>query len=147
RDAAGVRLQVSRGPWWQREPTPCAPPALVRAAGHVMGVGTCNGQLAIPRPKLTLTIGQRIDVHILAAGVTPLPHSSRLAVLTPVTGSRPGATQTYRAASTGHAVLVSDATGCLILRHREARETTRSCPVVAVTVVPGPTGSLGEPAR
>ena len=69
------------------------------------------------------------------AGV-PLPHSSRLAALTPVPGSRPGATQTYRAASPGHAVLVSAGTGCFIFRHREARETTRSCPVVTVTVVP-----------
>lgn len=134
--AAGARLQVSRGPWWQREPTPCAPPALVRAAGHVLGAGTCTGQLAIPERKLTLSAGQRIDVHMLAPGVVPLPHSSRLTVLAPVAGSRNGTTQTYRAARPGHAVLVSGATGCFIFRHGEGRQTIRNCPVVAVTVVP-----------
>jgi hypothetical protein len=133
---AGARLQVSRGPWWQREATPCAPPAVVRAAGHVLGAGTCTGQLAIPERNLTLAVGQRIDVHMLAGGVVPLPHSSRLAVLAPVAGSRNGTTQTYRAGSPGHAVLVSGATGCFIFRHGEGRQTVRDCPVVAVTVVP-----------
>jgi hypothetical protein len=136
RAQAGARLKVSRGPWWQREATPCEPPALVRAAGHVLGVGTCSGQLAIPERTLTLAVGQRIDVHMVSAGVVPLPHSSRRAVLAPVAGSLRGATQTYRAVRPGHAVLVSDATGCFIFRHNEGRDTTRDCPVVAVTVVP-----------
>ena len=134
--AAGSRLKVSRGPWWQHPITPCAAPALVRAGGHVLGVGTCSGQLAIPERKLTLAVGQRIDVHMTQGAGIRLPHSSRLAVLAPVAGSRAGTTQTYRAASPGHAVLVSDAAGCFILRHSEGRDTTRDCPVVAVTVVP-----------
>jgi hypothetical protein len=135
--AAGSRLKVSRGPWWQQEPNPCGPAALVRAAGHVMGVGTCGGRLAIPGRKLTLAVGQRIDVHMLDAGLIRLPHSSRLAVLAPVAGSRHGATQTYRAAGPGHAVLVSGAAACFIFRHGEGLQATRDCPVVMVTVVPG----------
>jgi hypothetical protein len=80
---AGTRLQISRGPWWQREDSPCAPPALVRAAGHLMGVGTCNGQLSRPPQKVTLIVGQRIDVHMQEAEGVWLPHSSYPSVLMP----------------------------------------------------------------
>jgi hypothetical protein len=65
-----------------------------------------------------------------------LPHGSRPSVLAPGTAGRDGR-QTYRADRPGQAVLVSDARGCLILRHPEARRvTTRTCPVATVTVVP-----------
>jgi hypothetical protein len=99
-----------------------------------MGVGTCSGQLSIPGLKVTLPVGQRIDVHMTAGAV---PHSSLPAVLAPGAVSQDGATQTYRADRPGQAVLVSGARGCLILRHRQAREvTTRTCPVATVSVVP-----------
>ncbi len=132
---AGARLQVSRGPWWSPGgPTPCAPPALVRAAGHVMGVGTCSTEFSIPALRLKLAVGQRIDVHM---AIGTVPHSSRPSVLAPVTVSRDGATQTYRADRPGQAVLVSGARGCLIFRHRQPQPvTSRTCPVATVTVVP-----------
>jgi hypothetical protein len=80
-----------------------------------------------------LAAGQRIGVHV-AEGA--LPHGSRPSVLAPGTAGRDGR-QTYRADRPGQAVLVSDARGCLILRHPEARRvTTRTCPVATVTVVP-----------
>ena len=131
--AAGSRLQVADGPWWsQARPTPCGPPALVRAAGHVLGVGC--GQLSNPPVKVTLTIGQRIDVHMMLGAV---PHSSRSAVLAPGAVSDAGATQTYRADRPGQAVLISDARECRLLRNQQARQAAiRTCPVVTVNVVP-----------
>ena len=131
--AAGSRLQVANGPRWsQGRPTPCGPPALVRAAGHVLGVGC--GQLSNPPVKVTLTIGQRIDVHMMLGAV---PHSSRPAVLAPGAVSDAGATQTYRADRPGQAVLISDARECRLLRNQQARQAaTRTCPVVTINVVP-----------
>jgi hypothetical protein len=46
------------------------------------------------------------------------------------------ATQTYRAARPGHAVLISDTQACLARRHMEVKEVPGSCPMMAVTVVP-----------
>ena len=134
---SGARLQISRGLWWsQSGVTTCGPPALVRAAGHVMGVGTCSGLLSIPSRKVTLAVGQRIDVHITEGGSVGLPHSSAPSVLSPGAVSQDRGTQTYRAARPGHAVLASGAQACLAFRHREVKEIPGSCPVIAVTVVP-----------
>jgi hypothetical protein len=132
---AGARLQISRGPWWSSQGviTPCGPPALVRAAGHVMGVGTCGQGLSKPPQKVTLIVGQRIDVHMFEGAV---PHSSRPSVLAPGAVSRDRATQTYRAASPGHAALVSGAVRCFVITHPEIKQAARACPVIAVTVVP-----------
>ena len=131
--AAGSRLQAANGPWWsQGRPTPCGPPALVRAAGHVLGVGC--GQLSNPPVKVTLTIGQRIDVHMMLGAV---PHSSRPAVLAPGAVNDAGATQTYQADRPGQAVLISDARECRLLRNQQARQAaTRTFPVVTVNVAP-----------
>ena len=127
---------ASGTPWWSqsRVITPCGPPALVRAAGHVIGVGTCGQGLSEPPQKVTLIVGQRIDVHM--NGYDRLPHSSVPVVLAPGAVSQDRATQTYRAARPGHAQLVSGTHGCLAFRHKELKEVPGSCPVVAVTVVP-----------
>jgi hypothetical protein len=137
--ATGAHTQASaRGGsrWRQGGIDPCMAPALVRARGHVMGAGTCSGQLSVPALKVTLAVGQRIDVHMTGAGTARLPHSSFPSVLAPSAVSQGRATQTYRAARPGHAVLVSDAQACLALRHREVKEIPGSCPVAEVTVVP-----------
>jgi len=127
---------ASGTPWWSqsRVITPCGPPALVRAAGHVMGVGTCGQGLSKPPQKVTLIVGQRIDVHM--NGYVRLPHSSVPAVLAPGAVSQDRATQTYRAVRPGHALLVSGVRACFAYRHREVKEIPGSCPVVAVTVAP-----------
>ncbi len=132
---AGARLQVSRGPWWSSPNliTPCGPSGLVRVAGHVSGVGTCGQGFSKPPQKMTLIVGQRIDVHVFEGTV---PHSTRPSVLAPGAVSRDRTTQTYRAASPGHAVLVSDAVRCFVVSHPEIKQTLRTCPVIAVTVVP-----------
>ena len=99
-----------------------------------MGVGTCGQGLSKPPQKVTLIVGQRIDVHM--NGYDRLPHSSVPSVLAPGAVSQDRATQTYRAARPGHALLVSGTHGCLAFRHKELKEVPGSCPVVAVTVVP-----------
>jgi hypothetical protein len=98
-----------------------------------MGVGTCGQGLSKPPQKVTLIVGQRIDVHMFEGAV---PHSSHPLVLAPGAVSRDRATQTYRAASPGHAVLVSGAVRCLMISHPQTKQTARTCPVVAVTVLP-----------
>jgi hypothetical protein len=137
--ATGTHTQTSASgrPWWYHGGvSPCAAPALVRTAGHVTGVGTCMGQFSKPPRKVTLSVGQRIDVHMTGAGLAQLLHSSFPSVLAPGAVSRDGATQTYRAARPGHAVLVSDGQACPTRGHLEAAEVPRSCPVISVTVVP-----------
>ena len=61
----------SARPWWphgEANITTCVGAALVRAHGRVLGVGTCEGQLEIPALKVTLKVGQRIDVHMTEFG-------------------------------------------------------------------------------
>ena len=106
----------------------------MRAAGHVMGVGTCGQGFSKPPQKVTLIVGQRIDVHMWEGTV---PHSSRPSVLAPGAVSRDRVTQTYRALAPGHAVLIANAVRCLVVSHPEYNQTVaRTCPVIAVTVVP-----------
>jgi hypothetical protein len=137
--AAGTvkHTSASGKPWWyQGRVSLCAEPALVRTGGHVMGVGTCMGLLSRPPVKVTLHVGQRIDVHMTDAGYVRLPHSSFPTILSPGAVSQNRATQTYRAARPGHAVLISDTQACLARRHMEVKEVPGSCPMMAVTVVP-----------
>jgi hypothetical protein len=93
------------------------------------------GLLSRPPVKVTLHVGQRIDVHLTGAGYVRLPHSSFPSILAPGAVSQNRATQTYRAARPGHAVLISDTQACLAHRHMEVKEIPGSCPVLAVTVV------------
>jgi hypothetical protein len=111
-----------------------------------MGVGNCAGMLLVPAQQVTLDVGQRIDVHMTEEGTgphgnkwvpaIPLPRSSRPSVLMRSAISPDRATATYRAVRPGHAVLTSSPTFCLHTRHHQDRETTGSCPVVEVTVIP-----------
>jgi hypothetical protein len=94
------------------------------------------GLLSRPPVKVTLHVGQRIDVHMTGAGDVRLPRSSFPAVLAPGAVSQNRATQAYRAARPGHAVLISDGQACLARGHMEVKEIPGSCPVIAVTVVP-----------
>ena len=143
----------SARPWWphgQASITTCGGAALVRAHGRVLGVGTCEGQLEIPALKVTLKVGQRIDVHMTEFGAVasgnqkvaayPLPRSSRTTVLMPGTIGPGPATRTYQAIHPGQAVLLGRTDGCWVVHHlrgREVgREVGRTCPVAVVTVVP-----------
>ena len=136
--ATGTHTQTSLSrPWWyQGRVSTCAAPALVRASGHVIGVGTCMGLFSRPPAKVTLHVGQRIDVHMTNAGYVRLPHSSFPSVLAPGAVSQNRATQTYRAARPGHAVLISHTQSCLAHGHMEVKQVPGDCPVMAVTVVP-----------
>jgi len=57
-------------------------------------------------------------------------------VLAPGAVSQDRATQTYRAARPGHAVLISHTQSCLARGHIEVKQVPGDCPVMAVTVVP-----------
>jgi hypothetical protein len=123
----------------------CGPPAWVRFDGHVGGVGDCAGLLLVPAVKITVHVGQRIDVHMTEGSgphgnrwvpAIPLPRSSRPSVVLPGAISPDRATETYRAARPGHAALASHTWACLVVRHRQSREVTGNCPVVEITVVP-----------
>jgi hypothetical protein len=124
----------------------CGPPAQVRVHGHVRFVGNCAMMLLVPAQRVTLDVGQRIDVHMTEEGsgphgnhlvpAIPLPASSRPSVLARSAISPDRATATYRADGPGQAVLTSARTFCLHTRDHRDRETTGSCPVIEVTVVP-----------
>ena len=133
-------------PWWPTGVSMCGPPAQVRLHGHVMPIGNCAGMLLVPPQQVTLDVGQRIDVHMTEEGagphgnklvpVMPLPRSSRPSVVMRSAISPDRATATYRAVRPGRAVLTSSRTFCLHTRHQRDRETTASCPVVKVVVIP-----------
>jgi hypothetical protein len=144
--SGGLPTAARARPWWPQLVDPCAAPALVRAHGHVLGVGTCQGQLEIPALKVTLTVGQRIDVHMTGSGAVAsgdqtavadrLPRSSRSWVLRPGAIGPGRATQAYRAVHPGQAVLLDPALGCFIVHRRPALEAGGTCPVAVVIVVP-----------
>ena len=133
-------------PWWSHMNGACGPPAQVRIGWQVRLVGNCAGMLVVPARQVTLDVGQRIYVHMTEEGMgphgnrwvpaIPLPASTRPSVLMRSAISPDRATGTYRAVGPGHAVLTSSPTFCLHTRHHRDRETTASCPVIEVTVVP-----------
>jgi hypothetical protein len=132
-------------PWWSQSGS-CGFPARVRLPGRVINAGTCTAFLEIPAQKVTLDVGQHIDVHMTEEGtgpsgnrlvpMIPLPRSARPSVVTPGAISADRATGTYRAVHPGHAALVSRDQACLVTRHREPQKATGSCPVLEITVVP-----------
>lgn len=133
-----------RSPWWQETgATSCGPPALVRVAGHARSAGACSGNFLIPAPRVTVHVGQKIDVHMTEehAGnsgnrlvpVWPLPHSSPASVLTRAAVSADKATATYTARHPGHAALVTNA-DCMTTR--TGRQSRGACPVLNGTVLP-----------
>src|SRR5262245_1507478 len=93
--AAGLLASCSSGrPWYWTRHSAWGPPALVRRDGHVRGVGDCAALLVIPALKLTMHLGQQIDVHMSAG---PPPHSSRPSVLIPGAIGPDQSTGTYQA--------------------------------------------------
>lgn len=117
--------------WWTAaiDQAPfCGPGALLRRDGGVEPLGDCAGLLIVPPARLTLTVGERIDVHL----VFSLPRSSDPAVLAQTTVSPDRRTATYQALRPGHATLISARGWCIgpAISH----EVTRNCPVLAVTV-------------
>jgi len=102
--------------------------------------------LLVPAMKVTVHVGQTIDVHMTEEGAgphgnrlvpgTPLPQSSRQSVLKRGAISANRATGTYDAVRSGSAALPPSPLFCLHDRHHRDRETTASCPVIEVTVIP-----------
>lgn len=127
------------GAWWPHSgASSCGLPAWVRVGGRVMGVGSCAGSFLLPARKVTLTVGQTIDVHMAQelggtsgstlVPVSPLPQVGGSAVLKRVAVSADKATATYQGDRPGRLTLVSP--GRCILDHEKARD----CPIVEVTV-------------
>ena len=129
----GLLASCSGTPWWtQTRTSACGPPALVRFAGHVKPAGDCAALLTIPALRVTVHVGQQIDVHMSAG---PVPHSSRPSVLL-LGALGPGpSTGTYRAVHAGQAAVISRTWPCLVGGHQPPKVITGHCPVVEVTVV------------
>jgi hypothetical protein len=132
------------GSWWkQTGTTTCGSPALVRVAGHVMPVGNCAGSFWVPAEKVTLHVGEAIDIHMAEgqAGasatrlvpVDPLPHSLGSAVLKRIATSPDKATATYKAQHPGHVMLLTRASCLGPGLNGKVRD---NCPVLSVTVTP-----------
>jgi hypothetical protein len=131
-------------PWWKQTGTSaCVSPALVRVAGHVMPVGNCAGSFWVPAEKVTLHVGEAIDIHMAEgpAGasasrlvpVNPLPHSVGSAVLKRIATSPDKATATYKAQHPGHVMLITRASCLGPGLNGKVRD---NCPVLSVTVIP-----------
>jgi hypothetical protein len=126
---------VSSGKWWRATGiVNCAPAAMARVSGRVMGVGDCAGLFVIPPEKVIVRVGEEIDVHMFEVGTLfTLPRSSASAVLQRIAVSPDGETGTYRAVHAGHATLISYA---WCVGRKINGEITGSCPVLDVTVIP-----------
>jgi len=123
------------------EVTNCGFPVRVRVAGNTMTVGDCAGHLVIPAKKVTLHVGEKIDVYMTETWspddthlvpLDPLPRSSRSSVLKRIATRVNAAVGTYIAEHPGHAMLIAHASciGPGPLDH------PLSCPVLGVTVIP-----------
>jgi len=112
-------------------------------AGDVTWLGNCAANFVIPAVKVTVHVGQDIDVHMLeeSTGYTgshfvpafPLPYSSQPSVVARTTISTDKATGTYTARRPGHAVLFTTA-DCL--DSTSQRETHGKCSALDITVLP-----------
>ena len=131
-------------PWWQQTGgNACGTPALMRVAGQVTWLGSCGGSFVVPAVKVTVHVGQDIDVHMAeeSTGYSgthfvpawPLPYSSRPSVLARTTISTNKATGTFTARHPGHAMLFTTA-DCLAARSHQ--QTRGKCPALDVTVLP-----------
>ena len=134
----------TRSPWWrQTGASACGPPALMRVAGDVTWLGNCAANFVIPAVKVTVHVGQDIDVHMLeeSTGYTgthfvpafPLPYSSQPSVVARTTISTDKATGTYTARRPGHAMLFTTADCWVVAR---SQQTHGKCPALDITVLP-----------
>jgi len=131
-------------PWWRQTGTSsCGPPALIRVAGEVTSLGNCAAMFVTPAVKVTVHVGQAIDVHMTeeSTGYTgihfvpafPLPYSSQPSVVARTTISTDKATGTFTARHPGHATLFTTA---YCLDSTSQRETHGKCSALDITVLP-----------
>lgn len=128
-------------PWWYESgATSCAPPALLHAAGKVSPLGSCAGSFWSPARKVTLNVGDKVDIHITQegggpSGSSPVPVPS--AQLPEVSGSSAvertaarseQATATFLAENPGQATLIIPGR-CLLDGHQRV-----GCPILDITV-------------
>ena len=134
----------TRSPWWQQTgASSCGPPALMRVAGQLTWLGNCAAMFVTPAVKVTVHVGQHIDVHMLeeSTGYTgthfvpvfPLPCSSRPSVVARTTISADKAAGTFTARHPGHATLFTTADCWVVAR---SRQTHGKCPALGITVLP-----------
>jgi hypothetical protein len=115
----------------------------MRVAGQVTWLGNCAATFGIPAVKVTVHVGQDIDVHMTeeSTGYTgthfvpifPLPYSSRPSVVARTTISTDKATGTFTARHPGHATLF---TTSICWGPGSQRTTRGKCPALDITVLP-----------
>jgi hypothetical protein len=115
----------------------------MRVAGDVTWLGNCAANFVTPAVKVTVHVGQDIDVHMTeeSTGYTgthfvpifPLPYSSQPSVVARTTISTDKATGTFTARHPGHATLFTTA-DCLAARSQQ--QTRGKCPALDITVLP-----------
>jgi hypothetical protein len=130
----------SSKPWWYGSgPTSCGPPALARVAGQVKDIGSCSGSFWLPAMKVTLHVGEAVDLHMTEEGSgpsgsqlvpgSPLPDVSGSSVLGRTITDKDKAAATYKAEHPGHVVLVTPGR-CILDGHMRS-----SCPLIDVRVI------------
>ncbi len=126
-------------PWWYSSGvTTCGTPAQIRVAGRVHYLGGCAGQFVSPAEKLTIHLGQRLDIHMAEDSAGPsgrlrpifaLPRSSDSSILALIDRATDQATATFEARKTGHVWLLGPF-ACSSIAQRPG-----ACPVLDITVV------------
>jgi hypothetical protein len=122
----------------------------MRVAGQLTWLGNCAANFVTPAAKVTVHVGQHIDVHMTeeSTGYTgthfvpifPLPYSSQPSVVARTTISTDKATGTFTARHPGHAVLFTTA-DCLAARSQQ--QTRGKCPALDITVLPDTDPMIG----
>jgi hypothetical protein len=126
---------ASATPWWPHTGvTTCGSVAFYRIGAHVVRLGGCMGVLPNPPEAATLHVGQTVDLALMPGIGASGSLSSNSDVLRLVVASGDGLTMTYRAATTGDALLTT--TGALCMDTTSGQETSGTCPLLAVSVVP-----------
>ena len=128
-------------PWWYESgATSCGPPALLHAAGKVSLLGSCAGSFWSPAGKVTLNVGDTIDIHITQEGGGPsgsspvpvppaqLPAVSGSSAVKRTAARSDQATTTFLAEHPGQATLIIPGR-CLLDGHQRT-----ACPILNVTV-------------
>lgn len=124
--------------WWAPgHETACGSVMVIRIDGQVTFLGNCADQLVIPAKRVTLRVGEEIDLHVTqeesGEPVAALPRATSPA-LQLVHTDQSNAVEMFRAVQPGESSLISSTAASCQLQ-RNGRDRPGPCPALDVHVV------------